>query len=243
MSTTPSLFSPLKQAVLAFFKHDLALRRDEGRVRLVLEDRLVEPAKRPLSRAQVAANKESQELAQAREELARVLDQDNKLRAKVRHLAFVEHALEKKGWRGLYKVPLEVLQKALEQLEGLVTNWSPAGLACLRSKMAVAAIDREHNNPEREADAYRTAAVFDSPPMVAAQAIENAKATSIEDEDAALLAAYAAMGVDTPAAEPVVVEMQGELGSRSARDLARSASRAPQTQAADIRLRGELQRP
>jgi len=235
-----SLFAPLKNAVMAFFKHDVALRRGEGRVRLVLEDRLREPAPRPPSKLERAVLKETRELTLAREELARVLDEDKSLRSTMRHLAFVEHALQKKGWRGLYKVPLEVLQKALSQLEDLVTNWSPEGLACLRSKMAVAVIDREHHNPEAEADAYRTAAVLDHSPAEAAQeAIETAMA-STEDEDAALLAAYAAMGVVAPGAEaaeqPAAVELQGELGSRSAKALARNAPRHP-AEAADIRLR------
>lgn len=236
MSSSSSLFTPLKNAVLAFFKYDLTLRRSEGQVRLVLEDPLHEPKAKPPTRAQQAAQRENRELTLAREELARVLDDDPRLRSTARHLAFVEHALEKKGWRGLYKVPLDVLQKALAQLEDLVTNWSPEGLASLRSKMAVAVIDREHDNPEAEADAYRTAAILDNPPQMAAQAIDNAKA-SAEDEDAALRAAYEAMGVVAPGAAPAV-EMQAELGSRSAQGLARGASRATApTGPVDIRLR------
>lgn len=227
---------PLKSALLAFFKHDVTLRRSEGQVRLVLEDRVHEPKPKAPTRAEQAAKRESRELTLAREELARVLDADPRLRSTSRHLAFVEHALEKKGWRGLYKVPLDVLQKALAQLEDLVMNWSPEGLASLRSKMAVAVIDREHDNPEAEADAYRTAAILDNPPQLAAQAIDNAKA-SAEDEDAALRAAYEAMGVVAPGGE-AAIEMHGELGSRSAKGLARNASRGtPVTPPVDIRLR------
>lgn len=237
MSSLPTLFTPLKNAVLAFFRHDLAVRRDEGRVRLVLEDRLQEPKPRLPSRAEQAAQKESHELASAREDLARLLDQDSRLRSTLRHLAFVEHALEKKGWRGLYKVPLDVLQKALSQLEDLVTNWSPEGLACLRSKMAVAVIDREHDNPEAEADAFRTAAVLDNPQHLAAQAIETAKASS-EDEDAALRAAYELLGVVDPVPASPPVEVQAELGSRAAKVLSRHASRASAAEpATEIRLR------
>ena len=47
----------------------------------------------------------------------------------------------------------EVLTHALEQLEGLVTNWSPVGLATLRSKMAVAIIEREHIRSAGRGDA------------------------------------------------------------------------------------------
>jgi hypothetical protein len=197
MTATASLFSPLKHAVLAFFKHDLSLRREDGVVRLVLEDRLALPAGKPPSRAEQTALKDKQELAQARAELAQILDEDPATRSTLRHLAFVEHALEKKGWRCLHKVPLEVLHKALEQLEGLVTNWSPTGLACLRSKMAVAVIDREHQDGGDDSDTYRTSTVLDNPPVLAAQAIETAKA-SVEDEAAALHAAYAALGTAAP---------------------------------------------
>lgn len=241
MSSNPTFFSPLKRAVLAFFKHDVTLRRDDGRVRLVLEDRICEPKARPLTKAEQTAKKADRELALARDELARVLDDDPSLRSTLRHLAFVEHALEKKGWRGLYKVPLEVLDKALEQLENLVTNWSPEGLAALRSKMAVAVMDREHEEPD--ADAQAQASMLESPQVLAERVIETAMASSSDDEDAALLAAYAAMGVASSAPADVpetAVELQGELGSRSARDLARGGARSPASAAPtplEIRLR------
>jgi hypothetical protein len=172
---------------------------------------------RPLSRAELSAQKEVKALRDARDELARVLDADVHSRSHLRHLAFVEHALEKKGWRGLYKIPLPVLQKGLEQLEELVTNWSPLGLACLRSKMAVAVIDREHQGVDKEADAYASAIVLDNPPEVATAAIETARAQVEEvDDAAALLAAYAALGTMAPSG---MVEIQSELGSPSAKVL------------------------
>jgi len=222
MSSASTPFSALKRAFLAFFKHDLVLHRSDDGVRLALENRSQPQVPPPPSRAKVAAEREQRDLELARSELAALLDSNVGLRSTLRHLAFVEHALEKKGWRSLYKVPPDVLQSALRQFEGLVTNWSPAGLACLRSKMAVAVIDREHQDPDQEADAYKTAAVLDGPPALAAQAIRNAKASStvaarlpvaeVEaegevpdsdgDEDAAaLLAAYAGLGVGARAAK------------------------------------------
>jgi hypothetical protein len=104
-----------------------------------------------------------------------------------------------------------VLQHALAQLEGLVTNWSPVGLASLRSKMAVAIIDRDHLDHDAEADVYRTAAVLEAPcrrrPAVAPES------TLDPSDDDALAAAYAALGALAPGA----IETQSELGSRSAR--------------------------
>jgi hypothetical protein len=235
MSSDLSILGRLRHAALAFFKHDLVLQRDEaGARRIRLQDR-TRPVVCVPNRAELAAKKEQAQLDAARRELAELLDREASLRMTLRHLAFVEQALQKKGWRGLYKVPLELLEKALQQLEALVTNWSAEGLACLRSKMAVTLIDREHQD-EDEASAYKTAAVLDAPPAIAAQAIDAARARAIAseepalpepdaDEAAALQAAYAALGVSMPA-ELGGVELQGELGSPSAKALARAVARA-----------------
>jgi hypothetical protein len=152
-------------------------------------------------------------------------------RQTLRHLVFVEQALAKKGLRALHKLPLEVLQRALEQLEGLVTNWSPTGLASLRSKMAVAIIDREHMDPDAEADAYRTVAVLDAEPLQEPLP----QVESCTDDDA-LAAAYAALGSLAP--ETAAVELHSELGSPSARAVAPPPARAGD--GVEIRLR-ELQ--
>lgn len=210
-----SLFSPLRQAAVAFFKHDVALRREEGGVQIVLEERGPEGQRLP-SRAELARQKEKAELAVMREQLAQLLDDLPETRETMRHLVFVEQALAKKGLKALHKLPLDVLQHALAQLEGLVTNWSPVGLASLRSKMAVAIIDRDHLDHEAETDAYRTAAIFDLPPSptAASPAAAAPPATTLApSEDEALAAAYAALG----ALAPSVIETQTEIGSRSAR--------------------------
>lgn len=223
MGTNSSLFGLLRRALRAFFKDDVVLRREEGRMKVALTDRRKPAEERPLTRAEKQALKEQAELQLAREALAALLDEDATMRSSLRHLAFVEHALEKKGWRGLYKVPLEVLQRALEQLESLVTNWSSEGLACLRSKMAVAVLDREHQDVDAEAEQYKTAAVLENPPEIAAQAIEQARVSSADDERAALMATYAALGLAPP--DDGAVELQGELGSPSNKALVRERAR------------------
>lgn len=216
MSSDTSTLGALKKAVQAFFRHDVVLQRGSGGVRLAFEDRRTASPQRPRTREEAAAAKEQRDLALAREQLAALLDQDATLRSTLRQLAFVEHALEKKGFRGLYKVPLEVLQKSLQQLETLVSNWSPEGLACLRSKMAVAVIDREQHDSADDPAGRQTAAMLENPPALAAQAIEAARqsaaaapaeAEEVTDE-AALLAAYAALGTAAPVGE---VEIQPEL--------------------------------
>lgn len=207
----------LGQGVVAFFRNDIELKRDPSGVKVVLQAQPPKPSKRQ-TREQEAAKRETQELQLMRDQLAALLDELPETRSALRHLVFVEHAIAKRGLKALHKVPLDVLEKALLQLEGLVTNWSPAGLAGLRSKMAVAIIDREHRNPEAEADAYRTAAVMDSLPAEA----DTPQPDGNEDE--ALAAAYAALGHLAPVAADV--EVQSELHSPSARGVGREAARA-----------------
>ena len=213
------LTQSLRAATAAFFKSDLAIKRAEDGVRIVLRERPAPGKPAPLSRDEIAAKREKQELKLMQVQLAELLSELPETRQALRQLAFVEQAMAKKGLKALHKLPLDVLQKALEQLEGLVTNWSPVGLASLRSKMAVAIIDREHMDPEAEADAYRTAAVLDSTP---------AQPPSAEDalsDDEALAAAYAALGTMAPSTEAATVEMQGELTSPAARAMQREAAR------------------
>ncbi len=230
MSALSKLFDPLRHAAAAFFRHDLALRRDDSGLQIVLEPK-AEAAKhhRPKkgSREDLARRKDKQELALVLEQLDALLVELPETRQTLRPLVFVEKALQKKGLRALHKLPLDVLQRALEQLEGLVTNWSPVGLANLRSKMAVAILDREHMDPEAEADAYRTAAVIDDPePDAALPPVQS------ESDDQALAAAYAALGAVAPCDE---IEFQGELGSTSAKAMAAPPPRATAS-AGEIRL-------
>ncbi len=233
---------PLRRAAVTVFRRELVLVKVDGDdsegarkggIRIVLQERgAAAGTPRPRTRAQLDAERERIELSLMREQLARLLDEQPETRPTLRHLVFVEHALLKKGLRALHKLPLDVLQRALDQLEGMVTNWSPTGLASLRSRMAVAIIDREHMDPEAEADAYRTSAVLDasllapaSPPAAGATPVD----ADADDEDAALAAAYAAMGH----APPSELEVLPELQSPSARAM---AQRSRPRSAVDIEL-------
>ncbi|MBU6258212.1 MAG: hypothetical protein KGO01_07315 [Burkholderiales bacterium] len=226
MSDSAPLLDPLRKALRAFFIHDVALRRVDAKgVRLVLEERgggPVAPPRAP-TREELAARRENEEFALLRQQLSELLDDLPSTRRTMRHLVFVEHALAKKGLRAFNRLPLDVLQGALEQLEVLVSNWSPVGLAALRSKMAVAIIEREHMEPEAEPEAWRTAVVFEGADSLPAPA----SAPEPCSDDDALAAAYAALGVAAPAGE---VEVQHPIGSRgavaAARDALRQATRA-----------------
>ena len=235
MSALLNLFDSLQRAAAAFFKYDVALKRDGTGLHLALEDR-PEPEQKRKKRASgshedAVARKLEQELVLIHRHLGDLLAEVPQSRTTLRQLVFVEEAIQKKGMRALHKLPLGVLQRALEQLEGLVTNWSPEGLANLRSKMAVAILDREHMDPCIEADAYNTAAVLDTMPMAISQPDVNV----VSDEDA-LAAAYAALGnmMHTEA-----IQFQGELGSPSAKAVAPPLPRLGES-ASEIKLR-ELQ--
>ena len=233
MSAVPSWFKPLKQIVDAIFRHDLSLRRDAGGVRVVLNERGSGGGGGRKTPAEEAAAKDKQELALMRSQLAAVLDELPETRHAMRHLAFVDQALGKKGLRALDKLPLDLMRHALDQFEGLVTNWSPVGLASLRSKMAVAIIRREATDPDEGPDSYRTSTMLETgPPRDAAGVVVLER----EDEEA-LAAAYAAYAaIRNSTVPPAEVEMHGELGSPSAR-AARAAAAAGESSLEDIRLR------
>lgn len=198
MSSARSPFGMLKTAFDAVFRQDVALRRGPGGVRVVLKGRdgAVEP---PPTSEELERRRLEGELLAAREDLTRLLDEDHAARATMRHLAVVEHALGRLGWQALERVPLDVLQRALQQLEERVSNWSARGLACLRSRMAVTVAERLRREGQPSGEA---AAALDSPPEVARQAIDRARTraaepevTEADDADAeqALLAAYGSL--------------------------------------------------
>ena len=140
MDLLPKALQPLKSAARAFFRDDLRLRRDDGRLRIVLEDPRAVPV--PAVLDDTALRQEQELVAAMRRELAEVLDDTSETRAENRHLAFFERVLATSGMRALKQAQLELLEQALAQLESLVTNWSPQALACLRSKMAVTLRER-----------------------------------------------------------------------------------------------------
>ncbi|MES1163890.1 MAG: hypothetical protein ABUL50_12585 [Rhizobacter sp.] len=84
-----------------------------------------------------AREAERQCVRQIRRDLYRLLDQHPSSRLLVRHLATVEHTLATKGLAGFDALPVRVVAKALADLDSLVRDWSPVGLAELRSRMAV----------------------------------------------------------------------------------------------------------
>ena len=210
------LLAPLRRAGAAFFKHDLALRRDATGLQIVMEARTEPKPKRThkqQAQEDLAQQKAKRDLALIVEQVGVLLAEVPESRSALRHLVFVEAALQKKGLRALGKLPVEVLERALEQLESLVTNWSPVGLASLRSKMAVAIMDREHAEPVVAMAGAATESVVDNmPPLPADQDPE-----PDGSEEEALAAAYAALVDAGPSGQ---IEFHSELGSFSAKAMA-----------------------
>ncbi len=252
MSKISRWLTPVRQLASAFFRHDVSLKREKGgQLHVVLADRKSGSAAGTgkAGGAESDRRRRHEEVMAVRAELAALLNELPETRTTMRHLVFVEQAIAKRGLKVLHKIPLDVLQRAHDQLENLVINWSAAGLANLRSKMAVAIIDREHMDPHAEADAYRTAAVMDAGDDRSDEGDSDLPALAPEgaplrDDDEALAAAYAALGNLAPGSGdthydlvPFEVEMQGELGSASARALRAPVSRSFEDERTEISIR------
>jgi len=83
-----------------------------------------------------------QRVRQMRRDLYALFDQHASSRQLMRHLAIVERTLQEEGLQGFEALPMGVITKALAELERIVRDWSPTGLAELRSRMAVLARSR-----------------------------------------------------------------------------------------------------
>ena len=78
-----------------------------------------------------------------RRDLAVVLDAHQGSRSVFRYLAHFERRLASKGLEVLDEMSVQHLRRALAQFEAIITDWSPAHLAELRSRMAVALSARD----------------------------------------------------------------------------------------------------
>jgi hypothetical protein len=72
-----------------------------------------------------------------RRDLYELMQHHQGARLLMAHLDLVERTLRQEGLGAVEKLPVRVIAKALSQLERLVWDWSPAGLAELRSRMAI----------------------------------------------------------------------------------------------------------
>jgi hypothetical protein len=252
MSAFLRALKPLKSAATAFFSHDLTLRRGERGLEVGLAERSGEPRRSPAQQREHDRRRgEARLLAQMQDELAALLDESAGIRRTMRALAMFDEAFAAEGLAALDNVPLPVLTKALEQFESLVSNWSPVGLATLRSKMSVAAGSRQR----READAAaantrsggprsrRDTTARDSGPSVSVgmqqsrQDLEAADVQEVELEDAARLtaqlsAAYAPVKRAAPAPIGAAAASNDDYPTLPALDLDAPALPHPQAASA-----------
>jgi hypothetical protein len=235
------LIRPLSDAARVFFKADISLRREAGGLHLVLEERGPDGRVRETPE-QARVRRERELLAQMQQELAEALDSQPGTREALRHLVYFEAKFRRKGLRALQRMPVPLLRKALEQFEALVSNWAPVGLATLRSKMAVAVIEREHECAD-DTTSQGPDSTLEDERLLAEPEVQELGVTGLPEADAAaeLAAAYAAAlgAAATPPSPQGAVEVQGELGSRSGQRTAQTKAQPP-AGAVDIRLR-ELQ--
>ena len=84
-----------------------------------------------------ARSDERKHVRRMRADLFFMLEQHPSSRELVRALALVERTMQRSGFEGVDKLPQKVLARSLIELERLVRDWSPEGLAELRSRLAV----------------------------------------------------------------------------------------------------------
>ena len=130
------------QSVGAFLKRPLSLQN--GEISLgAARSTLIEQARAT----------ERKHVRRMRADLFFMLEQHPASRELVRSLALVERTMQRSGFEGVDKLPHKVLARALTELERLVWDWSPVGLAELRSRLAVlvknkpAEVARESQDP------------------------------------------------------------------------------------------------
>lgn len=182
------MLAKLVRATRAFFRDDIRLQVQGGKLRVHLESP-DGPYVPPEERLRLAAEKRAAEdLLIMRRELAAMLDDDPGARARLPHLAFVEQQLAIQGLALLDKLSVALLRAAYKQLDDNVMNWSQVGLATLRSKLGVAVKERGlgHGQDTAEADA----ALPSDPSCAPAMEVQE---SPLADNEQALLDAYRAM--------------------------------------------------
>ncbi len=214
---TPPLLQRLRQAAAVLFPRSAAR---EAAARSKLDPGAQAPQPAPAEGS--AERRRREELALIRVELATLLNAMPTSRKRYPQLAVVEKAIASEGLDAIHTLPVDALQPALLQLESLCSNFDHAGLANLRSKMAVAIIDQgEHEAPAGEG-AFRTAIVMDVSRQSLRREVQpqpQSPRLPERSEEEALASAYATLGAYGPAS----VTLQGELNSASARALAKPA--------------------
>jgi hypothetical protein len=176
------MFESVRRVARAIFVDDIRLQRDGRGVRVVLAPP-GEGADTPAATVPRPGDVAAQRLQRICTQLDVVMGESPGIRRRLQELAYVEQLLGEMGLAVLERAPLAVLAKAQQQLEDQIVDWSPVGLADLRSLMAVAVKTRRAQGEKEVMPGAEPAGAPAAPPS---------------DEEAALLAAYGAAGTAPP---------------------------------------------
>ena len=103
-----------------------------------------------------ALDAERKRVRRMKHDLYLLLEQHPSSRQLMRRLDAVEHMLCRGGFDAVEALPVRIIAKALAELERLVRDWSPVGLAELRSRLSILVKSRAD---EVRRDAETTAAM------------------------------------------------------------------------------------
>jgi hypothetical protein len=119
----------------------LRIERDEGRLRVVLDE--APTAADAPSKGEVRATAPANQAALMRADLKSHLDRRTGTRAILPHLGILEHELGKRGMRTFNELPLTVLRRAAGQLNGLAEEPLLEGFVLLQAWLDMSIVDRE----------------------------------------------------------------------------------------------------
>ncbi|MBC7957540.1 MAG: hypothetical protein H7Y33_16935 [Cytophagales bacterium] len=145
----PGWFERLKRLRLRFQRKGL-------NIHMLLED----PAEHIAEIKRESAVADTSEAAMMSKALKVVLDRHASSRKVLAHLGLLERSLSRHGLKALEKLPPEVMQRAMSQLETLVSDWSQAGLAALRARVTAALIKQRRAGKRRLPKAAEHLSVF-----------------------------------------------------------------------------------
>jgi hypothetical protein len=120
--------------VQELFNRKLRVERRGAQIHVLLDPTPSKPA--AAEAADVASARRAEALRLAQADLRQLLDRHADTRHVVPHLSYVEQVIARSGLRGIGRLPLPVLHKALTQLESLIHDDPAAGLAELRRRLA-----------------------------------------------------------------------------------------------------------
>ncbi len=140
--------------VRSTFLAQVRLKRLEGKLHVVLQDSRGAgsksvPKASPSPEAPRKLNTlpvlgaDTAQIARMEEAMAQVLDQHVSTRKVMRHLGYLERALQKQGAQCFVVLPLEVLRPALLQLKSVMGPAPSQGLTELHACLVVMVVERE----------------------------------------------------------------------------------------------------